>query len=117
VQSPRIPIWGVGGWPRRAPFRRAAQWDGVCLKSIHAERRNWLTIEEFRDCVAYVRAHRTSHEPFDIVMSGETSDDRQEAIDKMQSLQEAGATWWMEEPYGWSFEEFQQRIRNGPCLI
>src|SRR5262245_417705 len=29
IQSPRIPIWVGGGWPRTAPFRRAARWDGV----------------------------------------------------------------------------------------
>ena len=28
VQSPRIPIWIGGMWPRRAPLRRAARWDG-----------------------------------------------------------------------------------------
>lgn len=115
LQSPRIPIWVVGGWPRRGPFRRAAQWDGACLKSYHAEERRWLTIEEFRDCVAYVHAHRASSDAhFDVVIGGETPDDRQQGIDKMHALQEAGATWWLEEPYGWSFEEFHGRIRNGP---
>lgn len=29
VQSPRIPLWGAGAWPHKAPFRRAAQFDGV----------------------------------------------------------------------------------------
>jgi alkanesulfonate monooxygenase SsuD/methylene tetrahydromethanopterin reductase-like flavin-dependent oxidoreductase (luciferase family) len=29
LQQPRIPIWVGGKWPNRAPFRRAAQWDGV----------------------------------------------------------------------------------------
>ena len=29
VQSPRIPIWVAGGWPNKAPYRRAARWDGV----------------------------------------------------------------------------------------
>jgi len=28
-QKPRIPIWVAGFWPRKAPFRRAAKWDGV----------------------------------------------------------------------------------------
>jgi alkanesulfonate monooxygenase SsuD/methylene tetrahydromethanopterin reductase-like flavin-dependent oxidoreductase (luciferase family) len=72
VQSPRIPLWAVGGWPRRAPFRRAARWDGVCLKGIHLETGEVYTLEEFRDCVAYMWAHRTSDAPFEIAMSGET---------------------------------------------
>jgi len=29
VQHPRIPIWVAALWPKRAPFRRAARWDGV----------------------------------------------------------------------------------------
>ena len=29
VQRPRIPVWVAGMWPGRAPFRRAARWDGV----------------------------------------------------------------------------------------
>jgi alkanesulfonate monooxygenase SsuD/methylene tetrahydromethanopterin reductase-like flavin-dependent oxidoreductase (luciferase family) len=29
VQCPRPPIWVPGTWPYKAPFRRAAQWDGV----------------------------------------------------------------------------------------
>jgi alkanesulfonate monooxygenase SsuD/methylene tetrahydromethanopterin reductase-like flavin-dependent oxidoreductase (luciferase family) len=29
VQRPRIPIWLAARWPRRAPVRRAARWDGL----------------------------------------------------------------------------------------
>jgi alkanesulfonate monooxygenase SsuD/methylene tetrahydromethanopterin reductase-like flavin-dependent oxidoreductase (luciferase family) len=29
LQQPRIPIWCGGRWPNKAPFRRAARWDGV----------------------------------------------------------------------------------------
>ena len=29
VQRPRIPVWVGGRWPAKAPFRRAARWDGV----------------------------------------------------------------------------------------
>src|SRR5262249_1271821 len=28
VQRPRIPVWCGGRWPNKAPFRRAARWDG-----------------------------------------------------------------------------------------
>lgn len=58
VQTPRIPLWVAGGWPHHAPFRRAAQWDGVCLKSINVEKHKWLTVEDFRDCLAYIHEHR-----------------------------------------------------------
>jgi alkanesulfonate monooxygenase SsuD/methylene tetrahydromethanopterin reductase-like flavin-dependent oxidoreductase (luciferase family) len=114
LQQPRIPIWAAGGWPHRAPFRRAAAWDGASLKSVHAEERRWLTLEEFAECAAYLRSQRTQAGPFDIVMSGELPDDRAEAVDKMQALAAAGATWWVEEGLGWSLEEFRARVVAGP---
>lgn len=114
VQAPRIPLWVVGGWPRRPPFRRAAQWDGICFKSINHETRKWLTPDEFQAGLAYVRAQRTQDTPFDVIMSGETPADHHQGIDTVQPFQEAGATWWVEEGLGWSFEEFRERIRHGP---
>ncbi len=33
LQTPRIPIWVGGTWPNKAPFRRAARYDGVCPMS------------------------------------------------------------------------------------
>jgi alkanesulfonate monooxygenase SsuD/methylene tetrahydromethanopterin reductase-like flavin-dependent oxidoreductase (luciferase family) len=30
LQSPRIPIWVGGWWPKKPPLRRAARGDGVC---------------------------------------------------------------------------------------
>jgi hypothetical protein len=114
VQLPRIPLWVAGGWPHRAPFRRAAQWDGVSLKSIHVERKQWLTLDEFRTCLAYVQAHRSQSTSFEAVMSGETPLDRQKGIDIVTPFQEAGATWWVEEGLGWTLEEFRERIRHGP---
>lgn len=114
VQVPRIPLWVAGGWPRRAPFRRAAQWDGVSLKSINVERGQWLTLDDFRACLAYVQAYRSQPTSFDVVMSGETPLDRQKGIDIVIPFQEAGATWWVEEGLGWSLEEFRERINFGP---
>lgn len=117
LQSPRIPIWVAGGWPRRPPFRRAARWDGVSLKSVNQNTRQWLSLDEFKESVAYLRAQRSSPAPFDIVMSGEAPDDKGEAVEKIQSFQEAGATWWVEEGLGWSLEEFRERIRKGPPAL
>src|SRR5262249_50297286 len=114
LQSPRIPIWVAGGWPRRPPFRRAVHWDGVSLKSVHQDTRQWLTLADFRECVAYVQAHRSSQGSFEVLMSGELPDDRQEALDKVHAFQGAGATWWVEEGLGWSLEEFRERIHLGP---
>lgn len=114
LQTPRIPLWVAGGWPRTAPFRRAARWDGACLMSVHAERRAWLTLVEFAECVGYLREQRASHAPFTIVMSGEYPDDPREAGEKLAAFARAGATWWVEEGLGWELAEFRERIRRGP---
>jgi alkanesulfonate monooxygenase SsuD/methylene tetrahydromethanopterin reductase-like flavin-dependent oxidoreductase (luciferase family) len=114
VQSPRIPIWVAGGWPRRPPFRRAAQWDGVSLKSVHQDRRDWLTPADLKECLAYIQAQQPLPPSFEAVMSGETPSDRQEAFEKMRQFNQAGATWWVEEGLGWSLEEFRERVRQGP---
>jgi alkanesulfonate monooxygenase SsuD/methylene tetrahydromethanopterin reductase-like flavin-dependent oxidoreductase (luciferase family) len=117
VQSPRIPIWVAGGWPRRPPFRRAARWDGMCLKSIHMDTYDPLTLDDFRACLAYVQAHRSQNAPFEVIMSGETPLDRERGSELVLPFQEAGATWWIEEGLGSSLEEFRARIRSGPpCL-
>ncbi len=114
VQSPRIPLWVVGGWPRRAPFRRAARWDGVCLKAIHHETGEWLTLDEFRAALSYVHAHRTLNTPFEVIMSGETPLDQALGREMVRPFQEAGATWWVEGGYGFTLDEFRERIRSGP---
>lgn len=114
LQQPRIPLWVAGGWPHRAPFRRAAAWDGACIKSVHAQERRWLTPQEFAACVAYVMGVRTQTGPFDIVMSGETPEDHAEAVAKLQALAAAGATWWIDEGLGWTLDEFRARVRTGP---
>jgi alkanesulfonate monooxygenase SsuD/methylene tetrahydromethanopterin reductase-like flavin-dependent oxidoreductase (luciferase family) len=35
MQRPRVPIWVGGGWPNKAPARRAARWDGAVLTTDH----------------------------------------------------------------------------------
>lgn len=114
VQSPRIPLWVAGGWPRRSPFRRAAQWDGVCFMSVNAVTRTWLSIEEFQAGVAYVHQHRAIQSPLEIIMSGDTSGEHDEAIAKVRAYADAGATWWVEEGLGWSLDEFREHIKRGP---
>jgi hypothetical protein len=114
VQSPRIPIWVAGGWPHRSPFRRAAGWDGMCLKSRHMVTYEPLTVNDFRACLAYTQAHRTLNTPFEVIMSGETSLDRHQGIETVLPFEEAGATWWLEEGLGFSLKEFRERILSGP---
>jgi alkanesulfonate monooxygenase SsuD/methylene tetrahydromethanopterin reductase-like flavin-dependent oxidoreductase (luciferase family) len=115
VQSPRIPIWVAGGWPNRGPFRRAARWDGALLKSINTTTRDVLTPDEVREAVAFLRTRREGDGPFDVLMSEETPGDPGRAGEIVRPYAEAGATWWIEHPYGRnSLAEYRERIRRGP---
>ena len=114
VQSPRPPIWLAAGWPRKAPVRRAARWDGVCLKSYHQDRREPLTPADVSEALAYVRQQRSSDAPFEVAVSGESPADINTAREQAQPFSDAGATWWIEEGLGWTLDEFRARIQAGP---
>lgn len=112
VQTPRIPIWVAGIWPRKAPMRRAARWDGVCAMVEPG------TIQpgEIRELVAYIREHRTTHEPFDVAMAGYVgNDDPGKARALLRRYAEAGVTWWQEGflPTD-TLDDVRARIRQGP---
>jgi hypothetical protein len=111
VQRPRIPIWIAGYWPGTAPFRRAARWDGMApLRKEHLFQ--GLNPTELAACVAYVRSHRSTDEPFDVVSFHTEPHPRHSVAD----YEEAGATWWLEStnPATESLAEFRIRIRRGP---
>ena len=124
VQQPRFPIWVGGHWPTKAPFRRAAQWDGVfpqgrqnlsgTSQSQNAMNRR-LTPAEIRDLVAYITAHRASAAPFEVVYGGQTSG-RDAAEDRaiVTPYAEAGLTWWLENRRNRSLAAMRERIRIGP---
>ncbi len=115
IQQPRISIWVAGCWPQRAPFRRAARWDGLRVKSYHQTRHESLTPDDFAACLAYTANQRASAAPFEAVMSGATFDLSQpEAAAHARRYAEAGATWWIEEGLGYALDELRQRILSGP---
>jgi alkanesulfonate monooxygenase SsuD/methylene tetrahydromethanopterin reductase-like flavin-dependent oxidoreductase (luciferase family) len=124
IQSPRIPIWVGGWWPHKAPLRRAARWDGVCPIKEGGS----ITPGEWRELLGYVREHRTSTRPFDVVHAGATpSDHPTQAAEVVGPYADVGVTWWIEpiDPwrFGWSFEvpwapeatiRMRERILQGP---
>jgi alkanesulfonate monooxygenase SsuD/methylene tetrahydromethanopterin reductase-like flavin-dependent oxidoreductase (luciferase family) len=127
-QSPRIPIWVGGTWPKKRPFRRAARWDGVVPLGEDLGAGPRMTPEDVRNMLAYVRLHRTDDAPFDVVIGGHT-DSPGGAADQatVESYVEAGATWWLEDlspwPFGWAwqgpwpFAAMRERIRSGPPKV
>ena len=123
VQQPRIPIWVGGVWPHRKPMRRAAQWDGVFpLFNIGEDDDIHVPL---RACVEYLRSHRPTDAPFDLVYSGTTpGDDGARAQEMVAPFEESGVTWWLEAiapyRYGEGFDEpwdlaaLRERVLQGP---
>jgi alkanesulfonate monooxygenase SsuD/methylene tetrahydromethanopterin reductase-like flavin-dependent oxidoreductase (luciferase family) len=115
-QRPRIPVWVGGLWPNRAPFRRAARWDGVVpLKTAPGIKQ--VQPADLREILAYVRRHRADARKFDVAVIGWTAGSNQ-AKDraKIETFAKAGATWWLESLYTSrnSPEKMRRRIRKGP---
>ncbi len=111
-QQPRIPIWVAGVWPNKKPFRRAAQWDGVCPMG----RDGVMTPDDFRDMLAYIEEYRTSDAPFDVVRGARTpGKDAGEDAAIVAPYAEAGVTWWS-EGFDWNdtLEAVRARIHTGP---
>lgn len=125
LQRPRIPIWVAAYWPKRAPLRRAARFDGV----FPLFRRGEPWAEQPRllaEAVAYVRARRTASGPFDVVHCEPpvTEAAHAAARGRVEALQAAGATWWLErltpEDLGgdwldrWPASAIRERVLRGP---
>lgn len=117
VQQPRIPIWLGGFWPRKAPARRAARWDGFCPAKVPDENGNGdITPDDIRAIKDFIAQHRTSSEPFDIIAGGSTSGDPATMRAQVEPFIEAGATWWAEFilPDPDEIEQALERIKQGP---
>lgn len=115
VQQPRIPVWVGGQWPNRAPFRRAARWDGAFPTANDGN--TPITPDILREIDNYVKEHRTSHGPFDLVAGAENPmDDPSELADRVSALEEAGLTWAIYSFGSWNgtMEGTRERVRQGP---
>ncbi len=125
IQTPSIPIWVVGLWPRLKSMRRVARYDGL-LPAIknpdgsHAE----ITPEALRQMKTFLEEHRQTTRPLDIVIEGghTPAEGRQAAVERAAALEEAGATWWLESMWEatetmWEAEtqkRIRQRVEQGP---
>jgi alkanesulfonate monooxygenase SsuD/methylene tetrahydromethanopterin reductase-like flavin-dependent oxidoreductase (luciferase family) len=118
VQRPRIPIFVAGAWPRRAPWRRAARYDGVVPLKVAADGDlGPLTPDDLAELLAIVGAHRPGGEPLEVMVGGETpGGDPEAALAVVEPLAEAGMTWWTEslEPHRGGLEQLRARVRQGP---
>jgi alkanesulfonate monooxygenase SsuD/methylene tetrahydromethanopterin reductase-like flavin-dependent oxidoreductase (luciferase family) len=117
LQKPRIPIWVAASWPVKAPFRRAAKWDGVIPLRHPGE---LMTSNDLAEACAYLNSIRTRHGGFDVANIGWTTGvNRRKNAVKVHSYAEAGATWWLESLYTKrdSPQAMRKRISLGPPKI
>lgn len=115
-QAPRIPIWVGGIWPSKAPFRRAASWDGMI--PLMDTDSGLPEPQDIRAVLSYVRKHRRSGAGrFDVAVVGwTTGTNRTKDIAKVASYEKVGTTWWLESLYMArdSPDKMRKRIRQGP---
>jgi alkanesulfonate monooxygenase SsuD/methylene tetrahydromethanopterin reductase-like flavin-dependent oxidoreductase (luciferase family) len=118
VQSPRIPIWVVGAWPRKKSIQRALRWDGLLPAKAAADGNWWapITPDDIREMKTFIQANRTQTTPFDIVIEGKTPiGELEQGVTTVQPLAEAGATWWIESLWeAPDLDYVRTRIRQGP---
>ena len=118
VQQPRIPIWVAATWPKKAPLRRAARWDGIYPLKVAADgMANSMQPDEVREMLAYILQHRTGDAPLDVPIWGSTAGETAAAAAaKVAAYEAAGATWWIEAtPMDASAPaQVEARIRRGP---
>jgi probable F420-dependent oxidoreductase len=111
VQRPRPPIW-IGGESRPA-LRRAAHWDGWVIGGDNEQGQMVKTPQQFADQMAYIRACRTTTQPFDAALTGVSS-----PLDRrlVREYGDAGMTWWLESLHGFrgDFDVLLARIKAGP---
>jgi alkanesulfonate monooxygenase SsuD/methylene tetrahydromethanopterin reductase-like flavin-dependent oxidoreductase (luciferase family) len=92
-QEGGIPIWVGGGFPHKAPFRRAARYDGV--SPVHSNWPDLLMPDHLKQVLGIVRAERGTLNDYDVVVCGETTGTDSTSDNEMiESWADAGATWW-----------------------
>jgi hypothetical protein len=112
VQSPRIPVWVPGVWTKEKSMQRALRWDGIIPQKYKSMER--MTPAEVRKLREFVVQHRSSCEPFDIVVGGTTpGGNRNRAAKTVSAFEQAGATWWLESAMT-SWDKLRKRINQGP---
>lgn len=118
VQSPRIPIWVVGAWPRTKSMQRALRYDGLLPNKLDAHGKlEEITPDDIRAMKTYVEENRISNTPFDIIWEGRTpGEDREKSAAIVRQWEEAGASWWLETMWesDVTMEDIKRRIDQGP---
>ncbi len=121
VQSPRIPIWVAGAWPRMKSMQRVLRYDGI-LPAIMKTDGTFGDVapKDIREIKAFIETERKSTTPFDIVWEGQTpGDDPKKAAQTIGPYIDAGITWWLETMWtpANGLRSVEDRIRQGPPRV
>jgi alkanesulfonate monooxygenase SsuD/methylene tetrahydromethanopterin reductase-like flavin-dependent oxidoreductase (luciferase family) len=118
VQTPRIPIWIGGSWPRSGPMSRAARFDGVNAFTKRPDGTfGDLTPAEIHELKRFMDEHHTSPAPFDIVTGGHVfaAVHDEQARATLSAYAAAGATWCLENIWPQrDVHSVRAAIRKGP---
>ncbi|HET9443813.1 MAG TPA: LLM class flavin-dependent oxidoreductase [Acidimicrobiales bacterium] len=97
VQSPRVPIWVVGAWPRPKSMGRALRADGLVPICLDDDGLRPTTPDDVRAMIAWLDDHGGRRPGFDVITEGETpAADPAAASAAVAPWAEAGCTWWIE---------------------
>ena len=116
VQSPRIPIWVVGVWPKPKSMQRALRWDGIIPQKYQASGSDiTMAPADIRAIKTYIEEQRPQPAPFEIVVGGSTpGGNRKRAVEIVRPFVEAGATWWMDNIWSSDPHKVRTRLKQGP---
>lgn len=112
----QIPIWVGGNWPNKAPFRRAAKYQGVF--PLKRDSYDGLTPEEHMATLEYIKKHGGNLDDYDVVRSVYSQGDPEK--DKwMKKYEEAGVNWFLDclDPWRGKDENLFERVKRGPPEI
>lgn len=116
VQQPRIPVWVVAVWGRPKSVARAFRYDGIMPFVPGPEpEQSAITPEIVREIAAVAPQRDAGSPAFDIVIEGTTAADAAAARAQVQPFADAGATWWIESPWGIpDVASLRARVAAGP---
>ena len=116
VQQPRIPIWVGGRWPNKGPVERALRWDGAILyKETRGGPWQDMTAQDVKALREMVEQQRGTAEAYDIAVGGRRrAEDWEQEQMMIQTLAEAGATWWVEWIPPSDRQKMRTAVKRGP---
>ena len=111
VQRPRVPIWIGADSRNRAPWRRAARWDGYAPAST-----SWpdevIPVQDYAEALADIRGVRADPDaPYDVVLIGDATGRPPADLAEYEAL---GVTWLLTQAF--TADEARVRITAGPPI-